>query len=224
MATMPKPAVLFDNLETIIGQVEEAKGADRETVTYSNQTRAISNKLISDEGYKMLEEKGFSRELVSQVSNQLAEFSKALNPQAAIVWDKEAVNAQVDILNGLASMGYLDDDENAKLSAIRDALKGARIGSGAGQRSERKPQDRIADRAPWVTITDPNGAQISKQVGNVQSSSSNLKQRAVKFLTDSGVTLDDAGVKGIQEAAKAVTEGNEPTSTFGGLVFTQVNE
>lgn len=222
MATMPNTDEIFDNLSTIVGQVEEAKGADRETITFSNQNRAISNKLTSDDGYKMLEDKGFTREQVAEVANVLAEFSRALNPQAAILWDKDAVNAQLNILDGLNTMGYLDDGDKETLAAIREALKGARIG-GTGQRSERTAQERLDGRPSWVTITDLNGNEVSKQIGNVKSTASNLKQRAIKFLTDAGVTVDTAAAKGIMDAAKAVTEGGEPTSSFGGLTFTQVD-
>jgi hypothetical protein len=173
----------------------------------------------------MLLDKGFSSDQVTLVGDTLADFSKALNPQASVIWDKDAVNAQLNILDGLATMGYLDEGEASTLATIREALKSARVSSGGtGQRSPREAQERIEGRSPWVTITDPNGTRISKQVGNVKSSASNLKNRALKFLTDSGVNVDDAAAKGLMGAAKAVTEGNEPTATFGGLVFDQVDE
>lgn len=225
MATMPKPAAIFENLSEIVGQVEEAKTADRDQVMLSNQTRAISNRLTSEEALKMLSDKGFTSEQVAEVSNVLSEFSKALNPQASIIWDKDAVNAQLNILDGLATMGYLDETEVEALAKMREALKAARVSSGGtGQRSPREAQERIENRPPWVVITDDKGNRVSKQIGNVKSSASNLKNRAVKFLEDAGVKVDDAGAKGLLTAAKAVTEGNEPESTFGGLTFTQATE
>jgi len=174
----------------------------------------------------LLEEQGASGD-IDKVATQLSEWAEVMAPNASVTWDKEEVDAKLQLLTALATLNMLTEDEVAEVEDLKSALKQTK--GGTGERAPRTPQPKIEGRPEKVSIS-ANGEVFSVQSGNVANSAPNLKTAAAKFIERATATEDGPGVvsaednKGLLAAAKEVVENGSVSETYEGITFAVYTE
>lgn len=214
---------LIEELAVIAEQNAAGKAASTEELSSKRALKAMSEKLesLTDR----LIEHGVDEQEVMLVTEKLGSYAEILVPTSTVTWDRETATVKLTALSAFATLGLLSEEQVASVESIKAGL--AIRNTGGGERAARQAQEEIEGRPLWVTITDPQGQQFSKQKGNVATTTANLKTRVtlyVKQTTQQEVPAETA--KAILECAKGVVEGGpeHATDEIGGFVFTAIYE
>lgn len=215
-----KPGPILAELVDIEGQIEADKERGGEVRTHARAVNNMANKL--EELIPTLEELGASGDITKTV-DQLREWADVLSPNATTTWDRESVTAQLTMLDAMATLKMLSDDEAEAVERLKVSLRVTK--GGTGERAPRQPQPKIEGRPERVSVTGPDGTVFSTQSGNVANSAPNLKTAAVAFIKKSGI--DEVSVedqKGLLAAAKEVTEDGKASAVYQGITFSVATE
>lgn len=222
MATtqLPKASVIISELTQVEEQIEAVKQQGGEARSHRKALETMSSKLADLQ--PLLEEQGASGNIGKTVAD-LAKWAEVMAPNASVTWNREEVNAKLQLLDALATLGQLTEVEGETVARLKVTLKASKVGG--GERAPRQAQPKIEGRPDKVSIAGPDGTVFSVQSGNVANSAPNLKTAAVAFVrkaTDAEVTAEDS--KGLLAAAKEVVEGKSTSETYEGITFAVYTE
>ena len=178
MATkIPDPAQMLAELVHIADQMTANRTVDRDRVRFARQLDQTAQQLQEWGG--ALLDLGVQEDALVAVADRLRTWATGLVPQADTQWHREEVTAKLALLDSLARLGLLTDDQSRLVSELQGTLATKRGPSSGGTRT---PQERIAGR-PEKVAASMDGEVFSTQVGNVATSASNLKQAAIRFIS-----------------------------------------
>lgn len=211
---------MLNDLRDIAAQYRAASTVDKDTATLGRQCNLLSSVLTNPDKVALLTKQGFDTEGIFEVSNTLAEWSTALNPQAQVLHDKDTVNAQLTLLEQMVTLGMLDDATGDELQQIRADIK---VRPAGGVRAPREAQEEIEGR-PASVESFYETVRFSKQKANTKTSVSNVKNRALSFVAKTAFDGDTSKVPtemadGIEAAVKEVIEDGQAEASFGGITF-----
>lgn len=220
MATqLPKAGVIISELTEVEQQLESAKQSGSDGRNARRSLEAMASKVL--EWAPRIAEMGGEGD-PNEVANTLLSWAEVVAPNAGTTWDRDTVNAKLQLLDALATLGQLTDVETETVARLKTTLKVSK--GGTGERAARTPQTPIEGRPSKVSITvageDGATVTISTQTGNVETSASNLKTRATAYFKDAtGEPVSAEDQKGLLAAAKEVAEGRSVSETYQGITF-----
>ncbi len=213
----------IDELLTIAGQLETAKGSSAEDRSVKRALDAMSSKLDTEDiRTRLYNALDVRSEDIDPIVNQLSAWAEAMVPEANVTWDKPTVTSKLTILQQFRSIGYLTAEQIEIVDTLKDRFN-VKASGGNGERAERTAQEAIPGRPEKVAITDAGGNVFSTQKGNVSTTCANLKTRVGLYIKQTtGETMPAEVGKAVLAAAKKVVEDGEPTAEFAGFTFSSV--
>lgn len=219
MSPNVNPKTMLTELRDIASQIEATKNVDRERKQFAALLTAVSARIGDEKNVAALQEIGVTDSAIDIVITKLTEWGKDLAPRAETTWQRDEVEAKVQMLQAMSKLNMLDEAQTKELEELMPTITAKRGGSGV--RGERTPQETIEGRAERVRIVDvSDGSKVAEQKGNVATSPTNLRQAASRYLEKAkGLTVDKTMRDTLLGAAGQVCKGEQLSVEVLGLRF-----
>lgn len=215
-AKIPTPDVLFTHLEKVSKQIQDAGG--KEEAKLARSITGFATKL-GENVQSLITGVGVKEDVVTGLQAQLTEWATKLNPTATETWDVETTSKELDLLDAMVKLGYLNTAQQTRLEALHKEL------SSVKKRSRNTGPAQVIDGRPArVQVTTEAGALVANQNGNTSMSVNNLTNAAVRFAkkANDDVDIADADKKAIRDAVTRVVVNGVPIADALGFVIAPV--
>lgn len=191
----------LNNLFNIAEQLRASYAATDETRQGAKKLETSST-VVSDLATLISEATGDDVEGVYALADKLSAYATAIAPKTATtLWKNEEVQKEIDGLKGMASLGFLTDDQVTVLNGIAaDFSKGSRV---RGPRNDAPTIEGRPSRVWLVSSDDPTKA-IRNMSGNTAQSAGNAAKSLASFLK---VDKEDDRYKVLTEYARQACNG-----------------